>query len=61
MTKIQIPVDQMTHTIGVFKIGHGHLQQTLTRLNGQLTPYSAVLRARQPNALPTYTVMQRKT
>ncbi|MDT9722139.1 WXG100 family type VII secretion target [Paenibacillus sp. ClWae2A] len=38
MTKIQIPVDQMTHTIGVFKIGHGHLQQTLTRLNGQLTP-----------------------
>ncbi|MEO2256100.1 WXG100 family type VII secretion target [Paenibacillus amylolyticus] len=38
MTKIQIPVDQMTHTISVFKIGHGHLQQTLTRLNSQLTP-----------------------
>ncbi|WP_127547440.1 WXG100 family type VII secretion target [Paenibacillus amylolyticus] len=38
MTKIQIPVDQMTHTIGVFKIGHGHLQQTLARLNSQLTP-----------------------
>ncbi|WP_091012279.1 WXG100 family type VII secretion target [Paenibacillus amylolyticus] len=38
MTKIQIPVDQMTHTIGVFKVGHGHLQQTLARLNSQLTP-----------------------
>lgn len=38
MTKIQIPVDQMKHTIGVFKVGHGHLQQTLARLNSQLTP-----------------------
>lgn len=38
MAKIQIPVDQMTHTIGLFKLGHGHLQQILAKLNGQLTP-----------------------
>ncbi|WP_342553488.1 WXG100 family type VII secretion target [Paenibacillus sp. FSL R7-0652] len=38
MAKIQIPVDQMTHTIGLFKLGHGHLQQILARLHSQLTP-----------------------
>ncbi|MBY0217848.1 WXG100 family type VII secretion target [Paenibacillus illinoisensis] len=38
MTKIQIPVEQMTHTVGLFKIGHGHLQQILATLNSHLTP-----------------------
>ena len=38
MAKIQIPVDQMTHTIGLFNLGHGHLQEILARLNSQLIP-----------------------
>ncbi|MFS0873060.1 colicin E5-related ribonuclease [Paenibacillus xylanilyticus] len=38
MTKIQIPVNQMTHTVGLFKLGHGHLQQILDELNSHLTP-----------------------
>lgn len=38
MTKIQIPVDQMTNTVGLFKLGHGHLRQILAKLNSHLTP-----------------------
>ncbi|PYY29086.1 WXG100 family type VII secretion target [Paenibacillus illinoisensis] len=38
MTKIQIPVDHMTHTVGLFKLGHGHLQQILAKLNSHLAP-----------------------
>lgn len=38
MSKIQIPVDQMTHTVSLFKLGHGHMRQILAGLNVQLTP-----------------------